>query len=138
VDAKQRTLAQVPLFAGLRGREIEELGRLADEVEIRAGTELTREGRSGDEFFVLLEGSVRVERDGGRIATLGPGDFLGEIALIDGGPRSATAVAEGPVRALVLGHREFDTLMDDFPGVARAVLLAFAQRVRRVGPNELT
>jgi CRP-like cAMP-binding protein len=135
VDSKQRVLAQVPLFAGLKGRELEELGRLTDEIDVRSGAELTHEGRSGDAFFVVLDGTVRIERAGSQIATLGPGDFLGEIALIDGGPRTATAIADGPVRALVVGHREFHRLMDDFPRVAIEVLVAFARRVRNLSPD---
>jgi hypothetical protein len=94
MDQKLELLRRVPLFTGLGGRELEEVGRLADEVELPAGRVLTHEGRSADEFFVIVDGSVRIERGGVTVAQLGDGDFLGEIALIDGGPRTATATAE--------------------------------------------
>jgi CRP/FNR family cyclic AMP-dependent transcriptional regulator len=131
-DTKLDHLRRVPLFAGVRGRELEELGRLADEIDVPDGRVLTREGESGHEFFVVLQGGVEVTVGGGRVASLGNGDFLGEISLIDGLPRTATTTAVGPTRLLVIGHREFHQLMDDFPGVKTAVLQALAERVRRI------
>lgn len=136
MDQKQRMLASVPLFAHLHGRGLEEVARLADEIDVAAGTELCREGRSGGEFFVIIDGSVAIERGGARVNTLGAGDFLGEIALVDGGPRTATARTESPARLLVVGHRQFHTLMDDFPDVRLAILQALAERVRRLEPNQ--
>ncbi len=124
-------LRQVPLFAGLGKRELTELGTLADEIEVADGRALTMEGQSGHEFFIVLEGHVSVDVGGREVAQLGPGDFLGEIALIDGRPRSATTRAVGTTRVLVVGHREFHQLMADFPTVQTAVLQALAERVRR-------
>jgi CRP-like cAMP-binding protein len=124
-------LRAVPLFAGLGKRELAELGTLADEIEVADGRALTREGASGHEFFVVLDGHVSVEIGGRTVAQLGPGDFLGEIALIDGKPRSATTRAVGDTRLLVVGHREFHQLMADFPTVQTAVLQALTERVRR-------
>lgn len=124
-------LKRVPLFAGLGKRELAELGTLADEIDVADGRALTREGESGHEFFVVLDGHVSVEIGGTRVTELGPGDFLGEIALIDGKPRSATTRAVGTTRLLVIGHREFHQLMADFPTVQAAVLQALAERVRR-------
>jgi CRP-like cAMP-binding protein len=121
----------VPLFAGLGHRELEELGTLADEIDVDDGRVLTREGESGHEFFIVLDGKVEVDVKGEVVATLGGGDFLGEIALIDGKPRSATTRAVGPTRLLVVGHREFHQLMDDYPTVKTCVLQALAERVRR-------
>jgi CRP/FNR family transcriptional regulator, cyclic AMP receptor protein len=137
VDAKTRALSMVPLFAACGSGELDAIARLADEIDIPAGEELTHEGRSGREFFVILDGSVRVEREGNVIRTLGPGEFFGEIALIDGGPRTATVTTETPVRALVLAHHDFRTLINDNPAVARTVLLALAARVRdhEAGPT---
>jgi CRP/FNR family transcriptional regulator, cyclic AMP receptor protein len=130
-DAKIEQLKQVPLFASLGSKELQELGALADEVDVDDGRVLTREGESGHEFFIVLDGSVEVDVKGDVVATLGPGDFLGEIALIDGKPRSATTRAVGPTRLMVVGHREFHRLMDDYPSVKTCVLQALADRVRR-------
>jgi len=138
MDQKLELLRRVPLFARLDTKGLQEVGRLADEIDVRPGTELCREGRSGGEFFVIIDGSVAIERQGARVNTLGPGDFLGEIALVDGGPRTATATAESPARLLVVGHREFHTLLEDFPSVRLAVLEALAERVRRLDPAVTT
>lgn len=129
-DPKLEQLSRVPLFAGLGHRELEELGRLADEIAVDDGRVLTREGESGHEFFVVLDGAVEVDVGGRVVATLQKGDFLGEIALVDGRPRSATTRAVGATRLLVVGHREFHQLMDDFPTVKTCVLQALAERVR--------
>jgi CRP-like cAMP-binding protein len=133
-DEKLEQLRRVPLFAGLGKRDLEELGSLADEVDVADGRVLTRQGETGHEFFVVLDGGVNVDVDGRPVASLGKGDFLGEIALIDGKPRTATATAVGPTRLLVIGHREFHRLMDDFPTVKTCVLQALAERVRRIEP----
>lgn len=130
-DEKLEQLRRVPLFEGLAKRDLEELATLADEIDVMDGRVLTREGERGHEFFIVLDGSVEVDVQGTTVATLGKGDFLGEIALVDGKPRSATTRAVGPTRLLVVGHREFHRLMDDFPSVKTCVLQALAERVRR-------
>lgn len=130
MDDKTRMLARVPLFARLGRSGLAEVAALADEVDVTAGTVLTTEGRTGGEFFVIVDGAVSVARGGTIVRTLGAGDFLGEIALIDGGPRTATATATVPTRLLVVAHREFHSLMDRFPEVRMAVLQALAERVR--------
>ena len=132
MDQKLDMLKRVPLFAACGGRQIEALGRLADEVDVPAGTELTHEGKVGGEFFIIISGTVRVDKGGKTIRHLGPGDFLGEIALVDGGPRTATVVTESPSRLLVVAHREFHTLMEDHPSIRIAVLEALASRVRNL------
>ena len=134
-DQKLELLKNVPLFTGLGRRDIEELGRLAEEVDVPAGHVLMREGGSGNEFFVIVDGDVRIERGGATIRSLGPGDFLGEIALIDDLPRTATATTESPAKLLVVGHREFHSLMDQFPTIQTCVLQALAQRVRHLEPD---
>lgn len=137
MDNKLELLSRVPLFSRCRGNALEELGRLADEIDVPAGATLTQEGKSGAEFFVLVDGRVRVEREGKVVGRLEPGDFFGEIALIDGGPRSATVVAEMPAKLLVIAHREFHTLLADFPGIRQAVFEALAQRVRNLEPGTI-
>ena len=131
-DEKLDLLSRVPLFARMGTRELERLGQLTDEVEIGLDRVLAEQGEIGHEFFIVLDGRLMV-LDGRRpIATLGPGDFFGEIALLDGRPRTATVRAEGITRLLVVGHREFHALMDEFPSVRTAVLEAVAERLRRV------
>jgi CRP-like cAMP-binding protein len=134
-NTKRDLLRRVPLFAGLRDRDLAEIERLVDEIDVPAGSRLTREGAFGQEFFVIIEGSVRVERDGRELNTLGPGDFLGEIALLDGKPRSATVTTVEPSRLLVLGHREFHSLIDTRPDVRLRVLEALAERIRAFEPE---
>lgn len=135
MDQKLELLRRVPLFAGLDGRELQEVGRLADTVDLPAGRVLTHQGRSASEFFVIVNGSVRIERDGRTVKHLADGDFLGEIALIDGGPRTATATVETAGRFLVVGHREFHSLLERFPKIQLVVLEALARRVRDLDPD---
>src|SRR5262245_35624847 len=111
-------LGGVPMLRGLRPEELDRLAELTRQVDVPDGHILTRQGEPGDEFFLVVAGSVVVERNGQGVARLGPGDFLGEISLIDGRPRTATAVADGPARLLVLAHRDFDKLMDEYPTIA--------------------
>jgi len=127
---KTKMLSRVPLFAHLDARALAQLSTMVDEVDVDAGTVLMTEGRSGREFFVIVEGTVDVSRDGRHLRSLAAGDFLGEIALIDDGPRTATATATSACRLLVLAHREFDTLIADHAEVRAAVLQALAERVR--------
>ncbi|HET8571106.1 MAG TPA: cyclic nucleotide-binding domain-containing protein [Candidatus Limnocylindria bacterium] len=134
-DEKLEKLRQVPLFAHLGKRETERLSMLADELDVPDGQVLTRQGGSGGEFFIVLDGQVAIEKDDQRIATMHPGDFLGEIALIDGKPRTATARAEGDARLLVVGRGPFHELMEEFPSVRISVLQALAERVRAHEPE---
>ena len=133
-DQKLQLLATVPLFARLRGRDLERVGQLADDIDAPAGRVLIREGAIGHEFFVIVHGRVKVERDGKPLKTRGPGEFVGEIALIDEGPRLATVTTETPCRLLVLGHREFHTLLAEQPEIQLLVLKALAERVRQLEP----
>ena len=135
-DEKLELLKRTPLLAGLGRRELEEVGRLADEIDVAAGKILMREGDIGREFFVLIDGSVSIDRGGRHVRTMAAGDFFGEIALIDEGPRTATVKADTPSKLLVLGHREFHSLMDQFPKIRMSVLEALARRVRRLEPDE--
>ncbi|HEX5465737.1 MAG TPA: cyclic nucleotide-binding domain-containing protein [Candidatus Limnocylindrales bacterium] len=134
-DSKLDALRKVPLFTGCDGRAMAAINQLADEVDLRDGAVLAREGDLGHEFFLILQGTVRIEREGKTLDTLGPGDFLGEIALLQEGRRTATATAEGPVRVAVLTHQGFDSLLDTQPGITRAVLQALATRLRGLQPE---
>ena len=129
-DEKLEHLKRVPLFARLGRRELERLGQLADEIEVGLDQVLAEQGHVGHEFFIVLEGRVMVLDDHRPVATLGPGEFFGEIALVESRPRTATVRAEGIVRLLVIGHRQFHALMDEFPTVRTAVMDALAERLR--------
>jgi len=129
-DTKGEMLRAVPLFAALGNREIESIERLADTVDVQAGYVLMRQGETGREMFVIASGSIAVERNGREIARLGPGDVVGEIALLSEGPRTATVTTLEPSTVFVLAHREFHTLMEDSPEVRRCVFEEFARRIR--------
>ena len=135
MDPKLELLQRVPLLAGLGSRELEEVGRLADEIDLPQGRALTQEGKSGGEFFVIVDGSVRVERGGQLIREMGPGEYLGEISLIDDGPRTATATTATPVRLFVIAHRQFHSLLDRFPGIQTQILKTMASRIRHLEPD---
>lgn len=135
MDPKLELIRKVPLFQNCDKRSIEEVGRLAEEVDVPAGRVLMREGDSADAFYMIVSGAVRVERSNAAPRELGPGDFLGEIALVDHGPRTATATTTSPTRLFVLGHREFDQMLDKHPGFRAQVLEALARRVRNLEPD---
>lgn len=128
-DQKIDMLATVPLFSGCSKKELKTIATLADEVDLREGKVLTRQGAPGREFFVLLEGTVEVVRDGKRISTLAGGDFFGELALISNIPRTATVTATSPIRALVVVGRDFRRLLSEDTGIAAKVLGTMAERM---------
>ncbi len=125
-------LAQIPLFAACSRKELQKIARASDEVSLEAGREVVTEGAIGHEAYVIIEGSARVERNGTVVAELGPGDHFGELALLDGGPRTATVVAASPLRVVVLGQREFAGVIDEVPGLAHRLLGSLAGRVREL------
>jgi CRP-like cAMP-binding protein len=128
-DTKVDALRRATLFQGLAKKELVELARQAEDMDVEPGTVLCKEGRSGSEFFVILEGEAEVRRKGRRIRALGPGEFFGEIALIDSVPRTATVTAKTPLRFFVLTQQNFNHVLDKYPTVERKVLRALAHRV---------
>jgi CRP/FNR family transcriptional regulator, cyclic AMP receptor protein len=128
-NQKVDLLRTVPLFAHCSKDELEEIARLADEIDLSEGKEMTQQGGRGREFFVLLEGTADVIQDGERVNQLGEGDFFGEIALVSDSPRTATVTATSPVRALVITDRAFRQLLDEQPEIQRKVLVALAERL---------
>jgi CRP/FNR family transcriptional regulator, cyclic AMP receptor protein len=128
-------LRTVPLFTGLTDATIDAIAALAYETEIGTGDHLARQGDPGDAFMVILDGSARVDQDGREIRRMGRGDFLGEISLIDGSPRTATITALEPIRALTIDREGFDKLMTDFPVVRLGLLNALTQRERDHTPG---
>jgi CRP-like cAMP-binding protein len=128
-DAKIELLKQVPLFAGCSKKELGELAHLADEIDVDAGKVLTREGDSGREFFVLVDGAAEVRRKGRKVRTMKSGDFFGEIALVSDRPRTATVSASVPGRLLVVTDRDFRQLLQKMPSIQLKVLTALADRL---------
>ena len=131
-DAKVQALRRAPLFADLSDKELTEVARLADDADVSAGTVLCREGETGQEFFVVVEGEAEFIRDGRVLPIDGPVDFFGEISMVEHVPRLATVTAKTDMRFFVLGHREFHTLMDDNPAIERKVMRALARRLLAV------
>jgi CRP/FNR family transcriptional regulator, cyclic AMP receptor protein len=129
-DEKLELLRTVPLFEGLSEAELERVSGLADIVDLPAGRVLMTQGDHGHEMFVLVAGSADVERDGAALGKRGSGEVLGEIALLDGGPRTATVTLAEPSRLLVVGRREFGALLDEFPEIRLRVLESVAGRLR--------
>ena len=130
-DAKIELLKSVPLFSGCSKDELAQIASLADELDLPGERELTHEGSTGKEFVILVEGEADVMRDGNLIAGLGPGDFVGEIALVTGQPRTATVRTRGSSRVLVMSAQAFRTLMHDVPSIQAHVLMAVAARLPR-------
>lgn len=132
-NAKVELIKGVPLFSQLGRGELDEVASIADEIDLSEGKELTVEGQPGREFFVIIEGDAAVRRGDREINRLGAGDFFGEIALIEDRPRTATVVAETPIRALVITDRSFRTLLQRSPGIEGKVMSA---RAARLGPDD--
>lgn len=124
-------LARVPLFSALTKRELTEVARHSEHVTINQGDVLTKEGTIGHEFFVVLEGTASVTRNGREINRLGQGDFFGELSLLDRAPRNATITAETPLDVVILGQREFNAALDTLPGLAHKLLVGLARRIHQ-------
>jgi CRP-like cAMP-binding protein len=127
VDELLRT---VPLFSRCTDKELAELSSLVTTLTMPAGKVIVQQGQPGNEFVVIVDGFAVVSIDGQTVATLGPGDFFGEIALLDGGPRTATVTAESDLVAGVMSHAEFASLLMDVPVVTRGILRGLAARLR--------
>jgi CRP-like cAMP-binding protein len=128
MNAKMELLSRVPLFQGLSRRQLEHVATLADEIDFPADRELTHEGASGKEFIVLVDGVADVTRNGELINRLGPGDFLGEISLVTGWPRTATVTTRTASRVLVLNAPGFRSLLHRMPRIQSKVLDALVVR----------
>ena len=131
-EAYLEHLAKVPMFSACPKRELQLLARAAEEVRIEPGTEIIREGDRAHEFFVIVEGKAKVTRNGVEVATLGPGAFFGELALLDRTTRDATVTALTPMEVILLGQREFSAVLAEVPSMAHKLMVGMARRLHEV------
>lgn len=124
------SLSQVPLFSSMSKKDLQKIAKASDEVDIPNGRVLIEQGTRGREAFVVIDGTATVKRNGRKVATLGPGAHFGELALLDGGTRTATIVADTDMKVLVIGQREFSGVLDEVPGLAHKVLASMAATIR--------
>jgi CRP-like cAMP-binding protein len=130
-DDKIARLEDVGLLAGCSRRQLRAIARISEVIEVPAGTVLARAGTPGDEFFLILDGSARVEVSPRKHSRLQPGQYFGEMSLLDGGPRSASVVADTPLRLLVIKRRDFTTLLREAPELTQSLLATLSRRLRQ-------
>ena len=128
-DTKVEALKRAPLFEGLSKKELAQLARVSEDLEVPAGDVICREGDTGREFFVIVEGEIEVTVKGKKVAERGEGDFVGEIALLEDTSRTATVTAKTPLRLFVLTREDFRSLVRQSPKVEQKVMQALARRV---------
>ena len=128
-DTKVQALRRAPLFEGLSKKELTDLARVTEDLEVPAGDVLCKEGETGQEFFVIVDGETDITSKGKRVAARGGGDFVGEIALLEDTTRTATVTAKTPLRVFVLTGQDFRRLVRENPGVEQKVMRALARRV---------
>jgi CRP-like cAMP-binding protein len=128
-DSKIAALKRSPLFEGLTRKHLEQVARLTDDLEVPAGTVLCRQGSYGYEFFVIIDGQAKATRDGREVNTFGPGDFFGEIALVERTRRTATVTAATELRFFVVSQRAFDSLLHADPAIERRILRTVVRRL---------
>jgi CRP/FNR family cyclic AMP-dependent transcriptional regulator len=128
-DTKVQALKRVPLFEGLSKKELTELARVTEDLEVPAGQVLCKEGDTGQEFFVIVDGNTEITSKGKPVAARGGGDFVGEIALLEDTKRTATVTAQTPLRVFVLTRQDFRHLVRNNPSVEQKVMRALARRV---------
>ena len=130
-------LRRIPLFAGCTKKELERLARAGDEVDMKAGSLLADQGQTGREAFVILAGSVSVRRNGRKVATLGPGAIVGELSLLDHGPRTATVTCDTDCKVFVISQRHFLAVLDDVPTIGHKLMASLAGADPRARPSVL-
>lgn len=128
--ARELDLSKIWLFSTCSARDLRTVRRALEEVTVPQGRTLIEEGTIGREFFFIVEGQASVRHGNRKIATLGAGDYFGELALLDRKPRSATVAADSDMRLLILGQRQFNGLLDAVPALGRKLLAAMAGRLR--------
>ncbi len=128
-DMKVAALKRPPLFEGLSRKQLVKVAPLTDDLDVPAGTVLCKEGSRGHQFFVITDGEAVVTRDGKHLATLGSGEFFGEIAMLEPVSRTATVTAASPLRFFIVSDQSFRSVLDTDPGIERKVLPTLARRL---------
>ena len=128
-------LAEVPLFEGLSKKQLRRISSLMTRIDRPTGQVLTTEGHPGSEFFIVRDGEVEVRQGDRVVATRGAGDYVGEIALLDQRPRTATVVATTPVSVEVLNRREFVSLLAEAPELTEQIMATMARRLADLDPE---
>ena len=129
-DDRVERLEEVNMLAGCSRKQLRAIAKISEIIEVPAGTVLARLGQPGEEFFLILDGSAHVEVSPRKRSRLGPGQYFGEMSLLDGGPRSATVVADTPLRLLVIKRRNFSTLLREATDLTQSLLATLSRRVR--------
>jgi CRP/FNR family cyclic AMP-dependent transcriptional regulator len=129
-DSTDDRLQDVAIFSELSKKELRHVSRLMTQLSVKEGRELTRQGEPGREFLIILDGTAVVRRDGRKLAELGPGDFLGELAVLSGAPRTATVVATSDMILEALNRREFMAVLDESPKLAKKILIGAVKRLQ--------
>lgn len=125
-------LANVPLFSACSKKELERIAKATDTASLPDGHVLTKQDDTSREAFVIVDGKAVVRRNDRKVAELGPGAMIGQLGLLDRGPRTATVVADGPVEVLVIGPREFSALLDEVPTISHKLMRSLAGMVREL------
>lgn len=137
-DEKIEYLSKVPMFSACNQKELRKLAGAVDRVEVPKGEVLMAEGTPGHDFFLIVDGKAKITLRDKTLATLGPGEFVGEMALLDQGPRSATAVAQTPMTLLVLTARDFSRILEEVPVVTKKIMKGMAGRLRTIDKSPIS
>ena len=134
VTKKQQleTLSKVALFSACSKKELEKVAKSTDEIIMTAGTMIIDQGQTGREAFVIVEGEVTVKRNNRKIATMGPGKMVGEVSLLDNGPRTATVICDTDCTLLVIDQRRFRGVVEQIPAISHKLLGSLAARIREL------
>jgi CRP/FNR family cyclic AMP-dependent transcriptional regulator len=126
------SLRRVSLFSSCSNKDLEKIAKAGDEVTMTAGSLVVDQGQTGREAFVILKGSATVRRNGKKVATLGPGSVVGELSLLDHGPRTASVVTDTDCLLLVISQRQFLGVLDSIPALSHKMLATLAGRIREL------
>jgi len=126
------TLRNVALFSACNKKELEKVAKASDEITMTAGSLIVDQGQTGREAFIVLDGEVDIRRNNRKVATLGPGAVVGELSLLDHGPRTATAVCATDCTLMVIDQRRFLGVIDDVPAISHKLLASLASRIREL------
>ncbi|MGB3734814.1 MAG: cyclic nucleotide-binding domain-containing protein [Ilumatobacter sp.] len=126
------SLSKVALFSACSKKDLEKVARASDEITMTAGTTIIDQGQTGREAFVIVHGNVTVRRNNRKVATLGPGSVVGEMSLLDNGPRTAAVICDTDCTLLVIDQRRFRGVMEEIPAISHKLLGSLAGRIREL------